>query len=355
MSEQQRKELLRKVELGEISVDEALRQLEEADKEERAKSRGDDLAQLRAAVSDVLQEVSESLKDTGELVNDVFTDVGKDLRDNKDLRGALAGLFGGLLSIGPGHTFEYIHEGEFSAENIKVELRGKNGKLDVRSWDGAGYKLKVRVNMRAASEAEAKELSQQAYKVTASDSSLKLEVISQLRNGGISAELLLPSSTEYNLNLDTSNGSVHVADITGDALAIDTSNGAVTLSGCCYERARVDTSNGSVTLNGHCGEVEVHTSNGSIRVDSAGAADSRLDLATSNGSITLVLNEAADTGYSIEASTSNGKVTADVSGLSIVAKGRNTLSAKSDNYDSCSHHTQISARTSNGRISISHR
>jgi len=354
MTDNQRAEILRKVESGEISVDEALELLEETNREERARDRADHMAEVRNAVSDVLHEVSDSLKGAGEAVNDVFTDVGKELREKQDVRGALAGLFTGLFALGGGHTFQYVHEGSLEADDARVILRVRNGKLHVKTWDGEGYKLSTKVSVKAISEAEAKSLAGDAYELKATSGELRMETRPNFRNGGVSAELLLPTGKLYNLSLDTSNGSVRVDDIAGKELGIDTSNGAVTLNGCSFTRAHVETSNGSVTLTGSCGEAKIDTSNGSIRVDSAGAGDSVLDLSTSNGSITLVVNDEPDTGYSIDASTSNGRVSAEVHGLSIVTKGKNKLSARSDNYDKCTKHTRIQARTSNGRINISH-
>jgi len=355
VTEKQRTEILRQVERREISVDDAIKLLEEADREERAKDRAGHVAEIRTAVSDVLHEVSDSLKGAGEVVNDVFTDVGKELRENQDLRGAIAGLFSGLFTLGGGHTYEYVHEGLFEANAIRVVLRGRNGKLQVRNWDGEGYKLTTRVTVRGSSEIEAKNMSREAYVLAATPGELQMKVRPTLRNGGVSAELLLPVTKEYSMTLETSNGSVQVEDITGEELEIKTSNGAVVLNGCCFTRTNVDTSNGSVTLAGSCGEAKVETSNGSIRVDAAGAGDSELELSTSNGSITLVVNDEPDTGYSINASTSNGRISADVHGLSILTKGKNNITARSENYDKCGKHTRIQARTSNGRINISHR
>ncbi|MDP3487598.1 MAG: hypothetical protein Q8S19_06670, partial [Bacillota bacterium] len=213
MTEKQRTEVLRQVERGEISVDDAIKLLEEADRAERAQDRADHMAEIRTAVSDVFHEVSDSLKGAGEVVNDVFTDVGKELRDNQDLRGALTGLFSGLFALGGGHTYEYVHEGMFEAEAIRVVLRGKNGKLQVRNWDGEGYKLTTKVTLKSSSEIEARSMSKDAYVLAVTRGELQMEVRPTLRNGGVSAELLLPVSKEYSLVLETSNGSVQVGDI----------------------------------------------------------------------------------------------------------------------------------------------
>ena len=197
MTEKQRTEILRQVERGELSVDDAIKLLEEADREERAQDRADHMAEMRTAISDVLHEVTDSLKGAGEVVNDVFTDVGKDLRENQDWRGALSGLFSGLFALGGGYTYEQVHEGLFEAAAIQVVLRGRNGKLHVRNWDGEGYKLTTKVMVRGSSEAEARHLSGDAYKLDVTPGELRMEVRPNLRHGGVSAELLLPLTKEY--------------------------------------------------------------------------------------------------------------------------------------------------------------
>lgn len=345
--------ILKRVELGEISVDEGLRLLEECDREERRTQRHNDIAEVRNALNDVFHEVGESLRDAGEAVNDVITDAGKELRENKDLRSTLSGLLGGLINLGRGQTFEFDHQGAIEGERVRVDLRGTNGKLVVRRSSGTDYRLHVSVCIRSG-ETATREQAQEVYSFNTAKGLLKLDVRQGLR-GGVSAELLLPDNREYDLILNTSNGSIRVEDLRGIGLVADTSNGSVTMNGCSFQDARVETSNGSVSLNGTCGEVTVHTSNGSIRLDSKGCAHGTLDLNTSNGSITLVLIEDAETGYMVEASTSNGKVSADLQGLCVTVGGRNKLRAKSENYELKSKHTNIYARTSNGRISISHR
>lgn len=355
MSEQQKVEILKRVEKGEISVDEALKLIEDAERQARSAQRAEGIADVKSALSDVLQEASESLRGAGEVVNDAFTEVGRELRENQDIRGALSGLLGGIFNLGGGHTFYYTHEGSFAQDQVKVTLRSSNGALHLKNWDGEGYKLIAKVSVRAATESEAKALSQEVYSFSSFDNELRMEVKPNIRWGGVSAELFLPSNKQYIVQAETSNGSISLHDVVGSELVADTSNGSVTLMGCNFADAKVETSNGSVTLNGHCGQLKVDTSNGSIRVDSAGVGESMLDLSTSNGSITLLLNRHLDTGYSVEASSSNGRVSADLQGLHVTTSGKNKLSAKSENYDACKQHTKVQARTSNGRITISHR
>lgn len=123
---------------------------------------------------------------------------------------------------------------------------------------------------------------------------------------------------QFNVDLHTSGGSIHVGDLSGEAKAatsggsltfgrIDgpitgrTSGGSITLTGGSG-KADVRTSGGSIHIGEVSGNVNAHTSGGSIHIDRAsGSVIAR----TSGGSVTV-----RETTGSIDASTSGGNVTA---------------------------------------------
>ena len=126
---------------------------------------------------------------------------------------------------------------------------------------------------------------------------------------------------KYNLDLNTSGGSIKIADREGD-VKCETSGGSLHISrieGSIYGR----TSGGSITLEGSDGEadlktsgggieighvtghVEAHTSGGSIHIDEAG---DEVEVSTSGGSIRV--NEVRG---AIRATTSGGSISATIS------------------------------------------
>ena len=344
--------ILKQVEEGKITVEEALDLLEKLDETEKEERWADGVSEIRGAVSEVLHEVGDSLKDAGETVNDVMNEVGKEIRDNQDLRAAFTGLFSGLMSFGVGQLFEFEHTGAFESQHVRIDLNGTNGQLVARRWSEPGFKLVSKVRVKNISGDAARARAADAYTLTTKSDELRLDIKSGMPHVSVSAELFLPEGNTYDMRLDTSNGSIRVEGIEGRQFVADTSNGSVVLDGCWFADAKVDTSNGAVSLSGTCGNANVRTSNGSIRVESGGVDDSQLNLSTSNGSITLVINEDQDVGYSIDASTSNGKVNADVDGLRIKTSGKNQLQATSMDFESKARKLHIVARTSNGRVNI---
>ena len=153
--------------------------------------------------------------------------------------------------------------------------------------------------------------------------------------------ILVPQ--QYNLNLNTSGGSINVADIDGEvnsrtsggslrfgnisgSLDARTSGGSIRLENCSGP-ADVQTSGGSIKIAKAAGPINARTSGGSIQVDEVmGAIDARTSggsieayisqqpdascsLKTSGGSINIYLVH--DVGLDVDAKTSGGSVSTD--------------------------------------------
>jgi len=187
---------------------------------------------------------------------------------------------------------------------------------------------------------------------------------------------------EYNVDLQTSGGSISVDDLNGQVKSrtsggslyfgeIDgpvygkTSGGSVTLHGCTKE-VRVETSGGSIDIGEVSGDVTAHTSGGSITVEevmgtinartSGGsvtayiAEQPRADctLKTSGGTVTAYL--ARDVEVTVNAGTSGGRVHTD-----FPVKVRGTLNSRSLNAEINGGGPELYLRTSGGNIYIKER
>jgi hypothetical protein len=127
--------------------------------------------------------------------------------------------------------------------------------------------------------------------------------------------------SKYNVDVNTSGGSIELADI-GGTVEAHTSGGSIH-TGRLAESAKLTSSGGSITVNGANGELLVNTSGGSIDI---GNTSARVEARTSGGSIKLghvggeVLARTSGGGIRIEdakgrvdASTSGGSITATIS------------------------------------------
>jgi len=121
---------------------------------------------------------------------------------------------------------------------------------------------------------------------------------------------------EFNVDLQTSGGSISVADLVGKADA-GTSGGSIDL-GRMHGPVTAETSGGSIKLGGAVGEVVLKTSGGFIEV---GEVEGSLEAGTSGGSISVDGAQgktALETsGGSISAKEVRGAITAETSGGSI--------------------------------------
>ena len=124
------------------------------------------------------------------------------------------------------------------------------------------------------------------------------------RGGGAEVVIVVPKSTD--LDLETSNGNIEVEGVEVTALAsLKSSNGRVTLTDVGGD-LMVKTSNGSINIHDFNGQMDGRTSNGRIDFTGTLRSNSENRLRTSNGSINVTLVNTP--GVEVDASTSNGKV-----------------------------------------------
>jgi DUF4097 and DUF4098 domain-containing protein YvlB len=162
----------------------------------------------------------------------------------------------------------------------------------------------------------------------------------------------------YNVDLQTSGGSIEVDDLEGKVQA-DTSGGSLSF-GNIDGTVRAKTSGGSIELDGSTGDVELRTSGGSLQV---GDVNGDLQAHTSGGSITIgrVRGEtnAETSGGSIKIRGAAGTLNARSSGGSVTAylsaqpDGDSRLSTSGGSvtvYLADGISVDIEAKTSGGRI-----
>ena len=210
----------------------------------------------------------------------------------------------------------------------RVVVQMFNGNIDVITGNDSTVKIDVDKrgsgNSQEAAQADLKNVSVKmtqtgdTINVVASRTDKRVDI----GNSGASASIRAPIGTV--LELHTGNGKVVLAGPVGDVVAT-TSNGSIKVKGAAGQ-LNLTTSNGGITINGGAGQLVLETSNGGIDVTS----DTVTVLArNSNGSITfkgslaagnqsfrtdnasITLNLPANTSFSVNADTSNGKIRSD--------------------------------------------
>jgi hypothetical protein len=183
-----------------------------------------------------------------------------------------------------------------------LTVRTDAGSIDIRTHDQAVIELRVIVENREGDEF--------TYRHELSDGDLTVIGEIEGRNNwvrNLKVEFKLTIPTDYNVNLDTSGGSLEIEDLSGNINA-KTSGGSISVGNIVGD-VQLDTSGGSINTDTITGNLDAHTSGGSINVtvDKQLSEDARLT--TSGGSITAYLIE--DIQIDIDASTSGGRVKSD--------------------------------------------
>ena len=180
--------------------------------------------------------------------------------------------------------------------SLRVDGRD-NGSIEVIGWDRNEILVRSKIEARARSESEAKELVSQ----------LRIGVGDEIRVDGpstrwqsqwsVSFEIYTPR--RINLDLTANNGGIALSDLEG--------------------RIEFETTNGGVSLSGLAGDVRGSTSNGGVEVELTGDRwrGQGLDVETTNGGVELTI----PTRYSarLETGTTNGGM--DI-GFPITVQGR---------------------------------
>jgi DUF4097 and DUF4098 domain-containing protein YvlB len=265
---------------------------------------------------EVSRKIEEEATKFAENVQRAAEQLGKILEERiqKDVKPALANIpsflehlpFVGNVLFGSTITTEEEYAGELTGDEIEVCYTGRNGFLEIKPWDVPAYRLEVKKTVQGPKAEELKNV--KAFDVSNESGRLELRVKSEII-AGVNGTLWLPRDKSYSLRLHTSNGWMRIQGLKGNRLQAQTSNGRVEIRGWTGEQMGARTSNGSIECTDVIGnEVELETSNGRI---SASMSAKKSLCRTSNGPINLKLHVASDalTGEGRhEVTTSNGAI-----------------------------------------------
>jgi DUF4097 and DUF4098 domain-containing protein YvlB len=185
-----------------------------------------------------------------------------------------------------------------------VDVRNRNGKVAVRSWDRDSVRIEAEIEVKAGREKDAiKALEDVNIVVAAEGGRLRIETDSPRDfGGGDFWDWIFGDRLQFRVDFRI--------DVPGNtALDLGTVNGLVDIRGV-KGNLHAATTNGSVEIDGAQGDVSAQTTNGRISARSAALRpEGSIDLRTVNGGVRLSLPAAfaAD----IDASTVNGSVTTD--------------------------------------------
>ena len=278
---------------------------------------------------------------------------------------ACAPTTGATLGVN-GTTSEEVVSASFSADKPTVIVETFNGNIDVDVIGGTA--IKVDVTKRGSGDtADAAKADLKNIQVTMNQEGSTIHVTAQRTdkrsdtgNSGAAVKLTVPPASI--LQLHTSNAKVTTAGEVAD-VSVQNSNGAVDVHGATGA-LDLKTSNGNITVNGGSGSLDVTTSNGTI--DATTTKEVQITAASSNGALSfngplaagsknvldtdnakIVVTLPAAASFTLDASTSNGKITSD-----FVVKSDNPSDTALKGTVGSNPQASLKLQTSNGNIEI---
>lgn len=185
-----------------------------------------------------------------------------------------------------------------------LKLTSDLGSIEILTWDQPRAKIEVVKEPRSLSKTESKKLIEN-FQVDFEQKDTLLEVTGAFTSGwkkrhkNLSVHFKVQVPEKFNLKLQTSGGSISVADLEGKIEA-RTSGGSLSFASI-NGPVWAQTSGGSISLKRSDGDVDLRTSGGSI---SLGEAGGKVDVRTSGGSIQIEKSQG-----NVQAKTSGGSIT----------------------------------------------
>ena len=230
-------------------------------------------------------------------------------------------------------------ESHFVDPGTVIEVYNINGNIIISGTDDN----QVEINILKKTNKESDELNKVTFEISAGEKLVvRTKYLEQNPKVSVTYTIKVPSHARVG-TIHTSNGNIDIESTKGE-LDLQTSNGDITVEGNDGS-VKARTSNGDVVVENSDMVIEAVTSNGKIKAQLNDIPEEDIKIHSSNGSITLYI--AGDIDAKVDASTSNGKVSASgFEFIKIVQSKSSLIGTLGDG----GHEIDIS--TSNGSISL---
>jgi DUF4097 and DUF4098 domain-containing protein YvlB len=261
---------------------------------------------------------------------------------------------------GSRYEFPWEFTGTFEAVEPALRIFTGNGKVEVRVWDEPGFKANVLVKARGANEQEARSRARDAFTVRADGTGFTLEtrrIDWDWRGMAVNVVLMVPRDKYYQLEARTGNGHMDLIGLAAANGQITTGNGHLHGRGILAHTLRMKTGNGSIEIEGDVGDLEASSGNGSVLVQPSGNRMQRVEVHTGNGSVRVDTRRLPQTvGFKVDAKTGMGGIEVAVPNLVFDRDDRSVghkhIVARSAGYEQAWAQVNISARTGMGSVTV---
>lgn len=325
-----RKRILKMVEEGKLTVDEALTLLEQLDKSNNAVDQTHE--QFNQDVSNVIDDDGMKKEKTSQQqqsfhsTKDKFFDlVDSALKKIKDLD----------LDLNFGKPIEVSHIFQHSDATVRhVDIDMANGNVNIVPWDQKDIRIECNAKVyRGQTQEEAKQnfLKDVTFEVRENrlffitgQKWIKLETVFyipqadydylevRLFNGKIEAKDINASQ----LKAKTANGKINVEGFKGSKVEVETANGAIHLLNCEAEEVDAETLTGAITIDGSFRKGEFQSFNGNIECNLQGMECEIINAKATTGSIHITVPDNVAVNGELKSNLGNCRV--DMSGIQVV-------------------------------------
>ncbi len=330
---EERKRILKLVEEGKLTVDEALMLLEELEKAQQTMEQKQE--QIVNELSTVVKFEEEKKEDPiyekyQSTKEKIFEFVESALKKIKELDFDLN--FGQSVDIS--HIF---HHGDADLKDIDIDLA--NGSVKIAAWDQPDVRVECQAKVyRVDNQDQAR--SNFLRDVIFAVEDQKLRFMTQQKWMKVEAVIFVPkaqyervrvrmfngsiSGGEMSINdlrVKTANGKIKLEHLTGKRAELETANGKVKLKKSRFDAVETETINGSIKLDGDFEKVEAQSFNGGITLNLQGERSQFIQAKTTTGAVDI---------YIPEGTPVNGELKTNLGGFNLKLVGVQILEEKSE-------------------------
>lgn len=264
-------------------------------------------------------------------------------------------------------TYKYSEEeprnyqGIALASTVIFEVTNVNGNVEVSTWERSEYDIDLMVRGYGTSATEALNVLNQVE--TSVDEQMvgeQLEITltvsvpsAMWRRVSVNVFVTLPDEATVDLSIETINGDISIAQLEGGTIDLKTSNGNLDFDDLDALEISGQTTNGRVQGVVEAEFVNGRTTNGDIDLNIPSTKSGSYDLSTTNGGVDIGVSEAAQVGFDLDVSVSNGRVTFDLEDLDYEVDTTKYKKAQTTGYTERAVRIEIEASTTNGNAEVS--
>ncbi|MBN2852227.1 MAG: DUF4097 family beta strand repeat protein [Clostridia bacterium] len=310
------------------------------DLEEKAQ-RIRDKAEEKRSESDEFREKAENFRQKAEELSAEISD-----KINEKLEGL---NFGDFFNFGFDMRESVKREREFNvASNHQITIKNRNGNIKVSKTDKEAYAIFMIKSKRDADDVM-KDI------VISNDGNLMIDM--QFRNGDeiytrtrVDLELFLPELKYGDMIFKTTNGLVEAADLEANDVNVSSTNGRISVSDIKADQIIAYTTNGKVLSDRNkCKVLNITSTNGSVKAN--GNECTEMTLGTTNGSI----SNTESTAKRIFMRTTNGSVKSFRNSSDVHEAITSNAGITFSEFLPLGEKASIQLKTSNGSIKVENR